>query len=73
MLGSIFINIISFNSQKNPVNLIFFHPSNAAKGVIRVESQYSGEGHGHPLQYSCLESLMGRRAQPAVVQRAGHN
>ena len=36
MLGSIFINIITFDSQKNPVNLIFFHPSNAAKGVIRV-------------------------------------
>ena len=34
MLGSIFIDIISFGSQKNPVNLIFFHPSNAAKGVL---------------------------------------
>ena len=35
-----------------------------------------GEGHGNPLQYSCLENPMDRRAWWATVcgaQRVGHN
>ena len=29
----------------------------------------SGEGHGNPLQYSCLENPMDRGAQQAIVHR----
>ena len=33
-----------------------------------------GEGHGNPLQYSCLENPMDRGAwQVTGLQRAGHN
>ena len=35
-----------------------------------------GEGNGNPLQYSCLENPMGRRARQAAVHgvaRVGHN
>ena len=35
-----------------------------------------GEGNGYPLQYSCLENPMNRRARWATVhgsQRVGHN
>ena len=66
MLGSIFINIISFDSQKNPVNLIFLHPSNAAKGVITEctvnilekgmathSSSLAGESHGQRSPAGC--------------------
>ena len=30
-------------------------------------------GHGNPLQYSCLENLMDRRAQWSMSHRVGHN
>ena len=29
----------------------------------------SGEGHNNPLQYSCLENPMGRRARRAAIHR----
>ena len=29
----------------------------------------SGEGHNNPLQYSCLENLMDRRARRAAIHR----
>ena len=38
--------------------------SNTAKEKIR-----DSEGNGNPLQYSCLENPMGRRAQWATVHR----
>ena len=73
MLGSIFINIISFNSQKNPVNLIFFHPSNAAKGVI-TECKVNILEKGMVTHSSIAWRVsMGRGARPAVVQSVGHN
>ena len=40
------------------------------------EGRSSGVGNGNPLQYSCLENLMGRRAWQAAsmrLQRVGHN
>ena len=31
-------------------------------GSISVLGRYPGEGHGNPLQYSCLESPLGQRS-----------
>ena len=36
-------------------------------GSIPVSGQSLGEGHGYPLQYSCLENSMDRRAWWATV------
>ena len=36
-------------------------------GSIPGSGRRSGGGHGHPLQYSCLENLMDRRASRAMV------
>ena len=32
------------------------------EGLILVSGRYPGEGHGNPLQYSCLENPMDRGA-----------
>ena len=45
-------------------------------GSIPGLGRFPGEGNGNPLQYSCLENPMGRRAwQVAVhgVARVGHD
>ena len=34
---------------------------------IPVSERSPGGGHGHPLQYSCLENYMDRRAWKATV------
>ena len=36
-------------------------------GLIPRSGRSFGEGHGNPLQYSCLESSMDRGAQRVVV------
>ena len=36
-------------------------------GLISGLERSSGEGHGNPLQYFCLENLMGRRAWWATI------
>ena len=61
--------------------LVVKNPSSNA-GEIRDAGSISGLGrsrggeHGNPLQYSCLENLMNRRAWQDTVhgsQRVGHN
>ena len=48
-------------SVKNP-------PANAGDvDLIPGAGRSPGGGHGNPLQYSCLESLMDRGAWPATV------
>ena len=46
-------------------------------GLIPGSTRYHGEGHGNPLQYSCLENPMDReepgRIQSMGLQRAGHD
>ena len=45
-------------------------------GSILGLGRSPGEGNGNPLQYSCLENSMDRRAWQAIVygsQRVGHN
>ena len=47
-------------------------------GLIPESGRSPGEGHGNPLQYSCLENPMDRGAWQATVQsieshRVGHN
>ena len=37
-------------------------------GLIPGSGRSPGEGHGNPLQYSCLENAMGRGAWWATVQ-----
>ena len=36
-------------------------------GLIPRSGKSPGEGHGNPLQYSCLENLMDRRTWGATV------
>ena len=38
-------------------------------GSIPGLGRFPGEGHGNPLQYSCLENLMGRGAWRTTVHR----
>ena len=40
-------------------------PVNA--GVLRDEGLIPGEGHGNPLQYSCLENPLDRGTWQAIV------
>ena len=48
-------------------------PANAGDirdtGLIPVSGRSPGEGHGNPLQYSCLENPMDRRAWQGTVLR----
>ena len=48
-------------------------PANAGDirevGSIPGSGRSPGEGHGNPLQYSCLENPMGRGAWWAMVHR----
>ena len=48
-------------------------PANAGNlrnsGSIPGSGRFSGEGHGNPLQYSCLEMSMVRGAWWATVHR----
>ena len=37
--------------------------------VQSLVGKIPGEGHGYPLQYSCLENSMNRGAWPAIVHR----
>ena len=41
----------------------------ASAGEVRDEGSIPGGGHGNLLQYSCLENLMDRGAQWAIVHR----
>ena len=38
-------------------------------GLIPRSGKSPGEGHGNPLQYSCLENLMDRGGSRAIVHR----
>ena len=38
-------------------------------GLVPELGRYPGEGHGHPLEYSCLENPMDRGAWRAMVHR----
>ena len=45
-------------------------------GLIPGSGRSSGGGHGHPLQYSCLENSMERvalQAKSMQLQRIGHD
>ena len=48
-------------------------PANAGDirdvGSIPRSGRFPGGGHGNPLQYSCLENPMDRRAWQAIVHR----
>ena len=48
-------------------------PANAGDvrdaGLIPGSGRSPGEGHGNPLQYSCLEDPMDRGAWQAIVHR----
>ena len=48
-------------------------PANAGDirdaGSIPGLGRFSGEGNGHPFQYSCLENPMDRGAWQAIVSR----
>ena len=47
-----------------------------ASGSIPGPRRFPGEGHGNPLQYSCLENFMDRgtwQAQSIGSKRAGHD
>ena len=53
-------------------------PANAGDisdgGSIPGLGRSSGEGHGKPLQYSCLENSMDRGGLPSMEsQRVGHD
>ena len=43
------------------------HASAGDTGSIPGSGRFPGVGYGNPLQYSCLENSMGRRAWPATV------
>ena len=40
-------------------------------GSISVSGRPPGGGHGHPLQYSCLENPMDRGAWQAISEESG--
>ena len=45
-------------------------------GLIPRSGRFPGEGHGNPLQHSCLKNSMDREAwwaQSMELQRAGHD
>ena len=42
-------------------------------GSIPGSRRSPGEGHGHPLQYSCLENSMAKGAWQAIVHRITKN
>ena len=42
-------------------------------GSIPGLGRSPGEGHGKPLQYSCLENPVDRGALQATIQRVPHN
>ena len=42
-------------------------------GSIPGLGRAPGEGHGNPLQYSCLENPMDRGALQTTIQRVQHN
>ena len=52
-------------------------PANAGDirdvGSIPMSGRCPGRGHGHPLQYSCLENPMGRGAWPVAVHGVTKN
>ena len=52
-------------------------PANAADiedmSLILGLGRSPGEGHGNPLQYSCLENFMDRGAWRAIVHGVAHN
>ena len=44
------------------LHVIYVWPPDANLGISRNSAFCFGEGNGTPLQYSCLENLMGRGA-----------
>ena len=42
-------------------------------GLIPGSGRSPGEGHGHPLQYSCLENSTDRGAWQTTVHRAARS
>ena len=42
-------------------------------GSINGSGRFPGEGHGNPLQYSCLENPMDRETWQAIVQRVSQS
>ena len=51
--------------KKLPVNAVDIRDSSSIPGL----GGFLGRGHGNPLQYSCLENPMDRRAWRAIVHR----
>jgi len=47
-------------------------PASRRSGLIPVLGRSPGEGHGNPLQYSCLENPMDREAWQATVHWVTH-
>ena len=43
-------------------------------GSVLGSERFPGRGHGNPIQYSCMENLMDRRAWQALrLQRVRHD
>ena len=48
-------------------SVVKYPPDNAGNvGLIPVSGRCPGEGNGYPLQYSCLDNPMDRRAWLAI-------
>jgi len=55
---------------------VYLKPSQHCLLTVPGPGRYPGEGNGNPLQYSCLEKSMDRRAwwlQSTKLQSVGHN
>ena len=74
--GWISVYILNVHSETKVV-LVKNPPANArdvrAVGSIPESGRSPGEGHGNPLQYSCLETPMKRGAWWATVHGAAKN
>ena len=70
MLGTDLEIIRNMNGASQVVLVVKNHPANAGDaGLIPGSRRYPGGGHGHPLQYSCLEKSMDRGDWWATVHR----
>ena len=76
--GSVFFWILAALTcvWASQVGLVVKNPPANAED-IRDAGRSPGEGHGNPLQYSCLESCHGQRSlegySPWGLQRVGHD
>ena len=62
-LSGVWINFPSFSSQQSTITIIDIQLVVVKfGGLIPGLGRSSGEENGNPLQYSCLENLMDKRA-----------